>query len=329
MVPHHHVVLDHAEPLRLVPVRALQLLHAARRRRWRRGGHPPRRSTARIGSITSVVTSGHAEDARELHHERRARSVVVRGLAVADAVHVRADDVHLAAARRAPLRAVDHWTGPGMTGPRFNSRSFTFGCRSGSLLTPVRAPKPLPPAPRRNGIVRRAPAGTAREAPLCRCRRHRRRRLRGSARQPAAPPPAAPRTAAPARAAPPRCCLRRQPARIRRVVRHALGLAAIALELRLDPVDRVAIALRAFAAIAKLGQALDRGLVPLEFQPADEHPDRVGARPAPARLAARRPALPRSPRPFRPPSPAATRIDRRIAIACSSSSRPGASVTGQ
>ena len=36
-----------------------------------------------------------AEDARELHDDRGAGAVVVRGFAPADAVHVAADDVHL------------------------------------------------------------------------------------------------------------------------------------------------------------------------------------------------------------------------------------------
>ena len=56
--------------------------------------------------------------------------------------------------------------------------------------------------------------------------------------------------------------------RRRRVVliRHSLGRTAIALELRLDPIAGLAIALGALAAIAKLRQTLDGGLVFLEFE---------------------------------------------------------------
>ncbi len=51
-----------------------------------------------------------AEDARQLHDERGARAVVVRGFAPADAVHVAADDVHLVGMRGADLRAVHFLT---------------------------------------------------------------------------------------------------------------------------------------------------------------------------------------------------------------------------
>ena len=46
--------------------------------------------------------------------------------------------------------------------------------------------------------------------------------------------------------------------------------AAVALELRFDPVDRLAIALGALASIAELRQALDGRLVALEIEPADQ-----------------------------------------------------------
>src|SRR5262249_26049918 len=53
------------------------------------------------------LNPGIGEDARQLHHERRARSVVIGGLVVAMAVHVRADDVHLIGVLRPDLRDVD------------------------------------------------------------------------------------------------------------------------------------------------------------------------------------------------------------------------------
>jgi hypothetical protein len=71
---------------------------------------------------------------------------------------------------------------------------------------------------------------------------------------------------------------------------NALGVrAAEALQLSFDPVCGVAIALRALAAIAKLGQPLDGGLVFLEFEPAHQLGDvRVGRRRANRRLTWRR-----------------------------------------
>ncbi|HEU5432325.1 MAG TPA: carboxypeptidase regulatory-like domain-containing protein, partial [Thermomicrobiales bacterium] len=51
--------------------------------------------------------------------------------------------------------------------------------------------------------------------------------------------------------------------------------AAITLELRFDPVDRVAIALRPLAPVAKLREAFDRRLVLVQFKPADQGPDGV------------------------------------------------------
>src|SRR5258705_9975146 len=53
------------------------------------------------------VDVGAAEDAGQLHDERRARAVVVCRLAPPDAVHMRADDVHLLGVRGADLGAVD------------------------------------------------------------------------------------------------------------------------------------------------------------------------------------------------------------------------------
>src|SRR2546427_555335 len=65
--------------------------------------------------------------------------------------------------------------------------------------------------------------------------------------------------------------------RLRRVVRvlDASGIAAEALQLAFDPVDRRAIAIRPLPPITEFGQSLDRGLVPLQIEPSDQYPDRV------------------------------------------------------
>ena len=142
-------------------------------------------------------------------------------------------------------------TGPGMTGPRFNSRSFTSGCRSGSLFTPVR----------------RAEALAARAAPDRILGRSRRNAGVGSAAPRPAPAAATSLSASAAAAGALRFeLLVREPARVRRVVRDAAGFAAVTLELRLDPVHRFAVALGPFAAVAELRQPLDRRLVLLEVE---------------------------------------------------------------
>src|SRR5262249_46560211 len=51
--------------------------------------------------------------------------------------------------------------------------------------------------------------------------------------------------------------------------------AAIGLEPGFDPVQRLAVTLRALATVAELGQALDGGLVPLQVELTDERGDRV------------------------------------------------------
>ncbi len=80
--------------------------------------------------------------------------------------------------------------------------------------------------------------------------------------------------------APPGAAASRSAARRLRVVlvAHALGGTAVALELRLDPVDRLAVTRRALAAIAKGGQALDCGFVFLEIEASDQRADRIGGR---------------------------------------------------
>src|SRR6266487_4654669 len=74
----------------------------------------------------------------------------------------------------------------------------------------------------------------------------------------------------------------RSPLRLWRVVLvlDAPGVAAEALQLAFDPVDRCAIAIGPLPPIAEFGQALDRGLVPLQIEPSDQDPDRVVGRTA-------------------------------------------------
>ena len=47
--------------------------------------------------------------------------------------------------------------------------------------------------------------------------------------------------------------------------------AAVALELRFDPVDGLAIAIRSLPPIAELRQPLDGGLVAFQIEPVDEN----------------------------------------------------------
>src|SRR5690606_18795829 len=63
----------------------------------------------------------------------------------------------------------------------------------------------------------------------------------------------------------------------RAVVVEPLGVgAAIALQLRLDPIERGAVARRPLAPVTKLREPLDRRLVALEFELGDERGDRIG-----------------------------------------------------
>ncbi len=74
-----------------------------------------------------------------------------------------------------------------------------------------------------------------------------------------------------------RCPCGRVARRCREGVLDPLGVgAAVTLELRLDPVHCLAIALGALATIAELREALDGGLVFFEIEPADQRPDRIG-----------------------------------------------------
>src|SRR4029450_10315950 len=54
---------------------------------------------------------------------------------------------------------------------------------------------------------------------------------------------------------------------------HPLGRAAVALELGLDPVDSLAVALGALSPVAELGERLDAGFALPEIQPPDQRTD--------------------------------------------------------
>src|SRR6185503_13794677 len=54
--------------------------------------------------------------------------------------------------------------------------------------------------------------------------------------------------------------------------------AAVAAQLRFDPVHRIAVAVGPLAAVAELSETLDRRLVLLEVEPGDEPGDGVGCR---------------------------------------------------
>src|SRR4029079_13150505 len=82
-------------------------------------------------------------------------------------------------------------------------------------------------------------------------------------------PAAASRAAASAGAAP-----------LRRLVLVADALrrrAAVAFQLRFNPVPRRPVAIRTLPPIAELCQPLHRGLVFVEIEPSDQHLDRVAA----------------------------------------------------
>ena len=166
----------------------------------------------------------------------------------------------------ADLRAVDHRHRTGNDRPLVQLAKLDVRLALGVVVDTGRSAETLAAGAAPNRIVWRA-GWHSRQAPLP--GRHRRRLC-------APPPPPPPPRAAASASTSGRLWVRRQPARILRVVRQPLGRAAIALELRFDPLDRVTIPLRAFTAIAKLSQPFNRGLVLLEIQAADEHPDSVG-----------------------------------------------------
>ena len=248
MVPHHHVVLNHAEPLWLrIPARTRRILLALQRRSLldvgdRRRCNPVSSLFQRANRIDrSVWTSGAAEDPRQLHDERGTGAVIVGGLAPAMAIHMRADDVHLVGTRRANLRAIHLFARAGGRRLRVElARSSGRVARSGLVFTPVGLVMPRyrePPWPPR--ISPLAITGLGDDGSEC-------------------------------------------PGAV--AVRGGAGLyvyltrsvcAAEALELRLNPVDSRAVAVGALPAIAELGQALDGRLVLLQVEPADQRLHRL------------------------------------------------------
>ena len=239
VIEQHHVVLDHPEPLRFrvasragrifFPLQALPLRDVGARAVEARFFVVPEREPDRaIGQHVA-----HREDPRQLHHQRRARAVVVGRLAPANPVHVRADDVHLAGTRGADLGAVDLFTGPVFGRLAVQRAQPRVGLAHGVVVHA--GPHALP--------ARTAAAGGARVWVR--------------------------------RATSPRLRIRR---RRLELVPEAPGRAAVALELRLDPVDGPAIPLGALAPVAELRQSLDRGLVALEIEPRHERPDGIGRR---------------------------------------------------
>ena len=111
VIEQHHVVLNHAEPFRfriftrsgwhLLTLQRLALRDVRARTVQSRlfviPEHEPDRT---IGDDIRA-----AEHARQFHHQRRSRSIVVRGFTPAMSVHVRADDVHLVGMRGADFGA--------------------------------------------------------------------------------------------------------------------------------------------------------------------------------------------------------------------------------
>ena len=239
VVKEHHVVLDHPQPLGsgYFPEPAGLSLPSSGSRcstyarapfRPRLLVVPQRKADRPVG-----LDVGAAEDARQLHNEGRARAVVVGGLPPADAVHVPADDVHLVGVGGADLRAVDllalarhRWRRVEGAQCRVRLRQRVVvdaGARPRAAIDAAPLGAPAPPA---------SGGATARRT--------------GAA---PAPPGRLSRATSP--------CRWRFP-----LVRDALDVgAAVAAELRFDPVHGLAIALGALTTIAELREALDRGLV--------------------------------------------------------------------
>ena len=261
MVPQHHVVLYHAQPARLgIPAgtgRVLDPLQLLALRDVGAGAVETRLFVVPQDEADRALGPdvGGAEDAREFHDERRAGAVVVHRLVHAVAVHVGAKDVHLVGARRPHLRAVD--LGPlavngflaiefadALVGLRHQVAVYAGAGTVAEDRAPAR-PRAAPPYASSGGrgevsLVRRG-AAAAGAAAGCRPARGRIGRRRG-----------------------------------RIGVEDALGArAAEGMQLRLDPVDGVPVALRALAPVAELRQALERRLVVVERQPRDEGRDGI------------------------------------------------------
>ena len=227
VIEQHHVVLNHAEPFRLV-LRALQRLAlldvGTRAVRARLLVVPQDESNRPLR-----LHVGAREHARHFHDERRSRSVVVRRFAPPVAVHVAADDVHLVGVRRPDLGAEGFFARP--VGRRLH----------------VQRAKLFVGLLHRIGVDAGPRADAAQPATALRLVR------------------ASPRIAASA------------PIGRRRLVfvMNAVGRAAVALELRLDPVDCRAVAVGALTPVAELRESFDRRLVFLEVEPRHERGDRI------------------------------------------------------
>ena len=181
------------------------------------------------------------QNAGQFHHQGRARSIVVGGLAPADAVEVRAEDVHLFRMRDSGLRAIDLFPG---------ARHRRLGIELAQLRIRLRvriivhsganAQAPWPSSPDSSGRGRRRRARPSRSI------RHGVARVRRGRLV---------------------------------VVLEALDIcAAVTFELGFDPVEGPAIAIGPLLSIAELRQPLDRGLIAFQVEPIHENFCRVGNR---------------------------------------------------
>ena len=253
VIPKHHVVLDHAEPPGLgIEAGSGRVLNALKLLPLGDVG------SSAVRARFFVVPQGEAdrhlglhirsvEDAGQLHHQRGARAIVVDRLVDAVAVHVAADDVHLVGSRRADFGAVDLGT---LSVHRL--LAVQLADTLVGLGVEVSVDSCTDPVAKD-----RAAAGTAAvAADQTACRR----RQIGPFRRAATPTP----------------CPADVTRRRSELIGDSLGVGAThRLELCLDPVDRVAVALGSLAPIAELGQPLERRLVVVERQTVDEYLSRI------------------------------------------------------
>src|SRR5205814_1539587 len=220
------VVLDHAKPPRFrVAARAEGVLLSLKRRSLRDVGAravetrflvvPEREADRALRAHIGTV-----QHARQLHDQRRARTVVVGGLAPAYAIHVGADDVHLAGARRADLRAIHLFARAGSARLRVELAQLRIGLRFWIVIHA--GGRSDAAQSRTSGAGADLAAGDHRAGRGLLRPRSRRRQLVH--------------------------------------VLQPLGLAAEALQPAFDPVDRRTIAIGPLAPVAERGQASDRGL---------------------------------------------------------------------
>ncbi len=176
---------------------------------------------------------GAAENARQLHHQRRARTVVIGGLAPADAVHMGADDIHLARMGSADLGAPDFLAVARHGRRGVEGAQGRVGLGIGITVDAGGAADAARPRAADIEVGRIVVIGLGGGDAVLRLRTE--------------------------------------------LVGQPFGVgAAVTLQLRLDPVQRVAVALRTLAAVTELGQALDGGLVFAKVEPLDQNADRVG-----------------------------------------------------